>query len=172
MDKKFMVALGLLLATVSTNAMAEEGMGFIRGEVGSTKMKAVGESGSETSFGARGGYFFNANFGAEGFYTNYGDDDGAKVDGFGAGLIGKHNFGGVAHTGGYISGRAGVARTKLSVSGLGSVSETAGYVGIGGGYDFSRNLGIGLNYDYQQPKFGDVVRVKLETVTFSVEYRF
>jgi OmpA-OmpF porin, OOP family len=174
MKNKFLISLGLVLAAASAPAFAE-GAGFVRGEIGNTDMKVGNVKDDASSYGVRGGYFFTPNIGLEGFYSRYGKvEGGGKVDGYGAGLVGKYNFGGAAHTGAYISGRAGMVRTKFSarLGGFGfSDDDTTAYVGIGGGYDFNRNFGIGLNYERQEPKFNGV-RLKMETLMASAEYRF
>jgi OmpA-OmpF porin, OOP family len=175
---KTVLALVLASAALPTLA-AEGGAGFIRAEAGRTDLEVAGAKGDDTGYNLRGGYFFTPNFGVEGFYARYGSDsDGdvrVKADGFGAGVIGKTNFGEAAYSGFFVSGRAGVARSKLDVrvSGVGSASDTDTnfYAGIGVGYDFSRNFGLSLNYDYQKPKVFDT-RFKVETTTLGVEYRF
>lgn len=171
--------LAMVLAFAAAPAFAQDGTGFIRAEAGRTDLTVDGVEGDDTGVNVRGGYFFNPNFGLEGFYANYGEDaDGGariKADGYGVGVIGKANFGEAAYTGFFINARAGVARNKLDVrvEGLGSVNDTDTnyYVGVGAGYDFNRNFGLSLNYDYQKPKVFDT-RFKVETLTVGVEYRF
>ncbi|TXH68557.1 MAG: porin family protein [Lysobacteraceae bacterium] len=173
------LSLGLALAATSINAFAADNGGFVRAEIGNSKIDAGGADGDDTSFSLRGGYFFNANFGVEGFYTNLGEDssDGvsAEANAFGLGIVGKKNFSEEAHTGGFISGRLGVSRanTDIGVSGIGSVDDTSTqpYIGIGGGYDFSPNFGLSLNIDYMKADaFG--TDLKFTTTSLGLEYRF
>jgi OmpA-OmpF porin, OOP family len=181
--KRIVLATGLAIAAMP--AFANDSAGFVRVEGGRTDLQVAGEKGDDTGFNVRGGYFFNQHFGVEGFYAQYGKDS-AYIDefeatgrleasGYGVGVIGKTNFGEAAHTGFFVSGRAGVARNTLeaSLSGVGSVKErdTNLYAGVGLGYDFNRNFGLSLNYDYQKPKLFDT-RFKVETLTLGLEYRF
>lgn len=171
--------LAMVLAFTAAPAFANEGAAFIRAEAGRTDLTVDGVEGDDTGISVRGGYFFNQNFAVEGFYANYGEDsDGGariKADGYGVGVVGKANFGEAPYTGFFINGRAGVAKNTLDVrvAGLGSVDDTDTnyYIGVGGGYDFNRNVGISVNYDYQKPKVFDT-RFKVETLTVGVEYRF
>jgi OOP family OmpA-OmpF porin len=175
---------GLTLA--SAPAFADDhAAGFFRIEAGRTDIKVEGESENDTSYGVRGGYNFNRNFGIEGFYTRYGQESAyidfveatarVKAQGYGIGVFGKTNFGGEAYTGFFVSGRVGIARNELDVGvdGVGSVddTDTNPYFGVGVGYDFNRKFGVSLNYDYQEPKVFDT-RFKLETFTLGLEFRF
>ncbi len=177
MIRKMIVAALLLAATAP--AVAAEGKGFVRAEAGRSDFSAYGESSNDTAASIRGGYYFNQNFGIEGFYTRYGSDTvdivRVEADGFGVGVFGKTNFGADAYTGFYVSGRAGVAHSKLDINVRGFASDddtdTVPYVGVGLGYDFNHNFGLGLQYDWQEPKVFDT-RFKLETLTLSAEYRF
>lgn len=57
----------------------------------------------------------------------------------------------------------------------GSASGDGWYAGVGGGYDFSRDVSIGLNYDnyHAEAKFGsDKVGGNVSTFTVQLEYRF
>ncbi len=179
MKNSMIFASLLALSGLSTSAMAADTSSnwFVRGEIGNSKLSVHGVSGSDTSFGGRVGYYFNPNFAVEGFYTDFGSstDSGfsAKIDGFGAGLVGKMNFG-PDNTGWFISGRAGVLRSKAKVSFGGfhvSDSATKGYIGVGGGYDFTRNFGLSLNADYNGV---DVFSQggSLKTLTAAAEFRF
>ncbi len=170
----------LLLGGLSSSALAAEGNAwFVRGEAGESDIEVDGAEGEDNVFSARVGYFFAPNFAVEGFYTNYGEDaeDGvsAKLSGFGAGVVAKKNFGASDHTGFFISGRAGVARitTEGRVAGLGSAEDDSveGYAGIGAGYDFAQNLGLGLNYDVSNAEAFDI-DVEAKTLTLGLEYRF
>lgn len=167
------------LALAASPAVAADGKGFVRVEGGRTDIAAFGEGGNDTAASLRAGYYFNHHFGIEGFYTRYGADtveiERVEADGFGAGVFGKINFGADAYTGFYMSARAGMAhdRLELILRGIGSAedSDTVPYVGVGFGYDFNHNFGMGIRYDYQEPKVYDV-RFKLETLTLGAEYRF
>lgn len=181
-----MMAVGLVLAGLSAPVFAQ-GNGFIRAEVGRSDvdLSVDGASGSDedTTWGVRGGYWFNPNFAVEGFYsqvysTSY--DDGfdsynAKLHGVGVGLVAKKNFGG-HHHGFFIGGRAGIARGVATLDIDGDVEEAEAssakpYFGVNAGYDFSERFGLSLNYDRLQAD-GDGVDVKVNTVTLGAELRF
>ena len=187
--KKIAIAAAMLAATTCcAPALAYESGGFVRLEAGNTEFEVSSEGLSgdsdDNSLGFRAGYYFNPFFALEGFYTRYGDDDSGGVkttlDGFGAGAVGKYNFG-ANYDGFYVGGRAGIARIKTEVDasspggGGWDAGDTVPYLGVGIGYDFTYNLGVGLNYDYAKPKYepaGAEVDVKLQSVTLDVEYRF
>lgn len=178
MNKSVLLASALVLAGLSSSAVAAEGW-FVRGEAGNTTLELDGAEGDDDTFSARGGYFFTPNVALEGFYTNYGDDsgDGVSIEafGYGVGVIGKKNFGPDAHTGFFISGRVGAVHieTKFGLDGVGNAkdSSTEAYVGVGAGYDFTNNFGLSLNYDYAQTDMFDI-DAKLKTATLGIEYRF
>ena len=51
----------------------------MRAEAGNSNISISGNDDNDTAYGVRAGYFFNANFGVEGFYSNYGEDSGGGV---------------------------------------------------------------------------------------------
>jgi outer membrane protein W len=180
MKKTFVLASALVLAGLSSAAVAAGGTWYVRGEAGKSRISVDDLSGhdNDTSYGVRGGYWFTPNFATEAFYTKFGDEnsDGvsAKVDGFGVGVVGKKNFG-PDNTGFFVDGRAGALRAKTSVrvAGLGSDSDrsTKPYVGVGVGYDFSKAFGASLNYDYNKADaFGEGVTAR--TLSLGGEFRF
>ena len=179
MNKISALVLATALAAVSTSAFAADGAGgFVRAEAGRSHISLDGSSDNDDAYSVRGGYFFNANWAVEGFYSNLGQDSGngvrAKLDSYGVGVVGKKNFGGVQQ-GFFVGGRAGIAHTKgdVRVIGFGSTSDSTNriYVGANVGYDFTQNLALSLNVDHQRPNlFGESLRVT--TTTLALEYRF
>ncbi|GAB3101101.1 porin family protein [Lysobacter terrae] len=179
MKKTLILSCALALASLSANALAAEGAhGFVRAEVGNSNIEIDNTDGDDTAYAVRGGYFFNANVGVEGFYSNFGEDEdegvSGKITGYGVGVVAKKNFG-PDNTGVYIDGRAGVvrAKTEVSVTGLGSADDTSTkpYFGVGVGYDFSDAFGLSLNYGYvSADAFGEDVNV--QTLTVGGEFRF
>ena len=188
MKKHLVLASALVLAGLSTTAAAADGNWFVRGEVGRSHLSGDisdvgGDSDNDTSYSVRGGYWFNANFAVEAYYSSFYDkdftyaslnDSNIKLSAIGVGVVGKKNFGADGN-GFFIDGRAGVARGELKVSvadfGSGSSNSTKAYFGAGVGYDFSRNFGMSLNYDHHSGD-GDGVSIKANTLTLGAEYRF
>lgn len=196
-----LTALAAALAAPAAFAQSTDsvGQGFVRGELGKTKLKDTTTSDHvrDTSYNIRGGYMFNHNVGMEGFYGRYynknshnlGIDQNTKVDGYGAGVVGKVRFGDQAlDTGFYGSGRLGYmhsnykSKASSTVNGITtSYSVSSGsnqpYAGVGIGYDFNRNMGVGLNYDYfhgrvRVPTTGTKVGYNAQTLAADFEYRF
>ena len=176
MNKIFVLAGALVLAGVSTSAMAQGG--FVRFEAGSSRMSLEGDSEHDNAWSLRGGYAFNKNVAIEGFYSEGFDksQDGftAKLDGVGVGVVGKKNFG-ANDTGFFIDGRVGIVRNnlKFAISGVGEATDhsTKPYVGVGVGYDFSPQWGVSLNYDWNKVSAFDL-NGNVKTLTAGVEYRF
>lgn len=181
-----MLVAALAAAGVCAPAMANDVGVFVRAEAGNSDFDLDTGFGSaeadDSSASLRGGYYFTPNFAVEAFYTRYGEDDldglDSKFDGAGVGIVAKKNFG-ADSDGFYISGRAGVVqqRVELSAPGEGSVSDkdVAAYVGVGVGYDFIPEFGIGLNYDYVDATIdfdGSDIDVKTQSLTLGAEYRF
>lgn len=180
MKQALLFVAALAAASLSTSAFAGEGSGgFLSAEVGNTNLSIPGfGDDNDTAYGVRGGYFFNANWGVEGFYTQLGDESvggvNVDMDSYGVGLVGKKNMDG-PHSGFFIGGRVGVARTSvdISIDGLGSASDSSNrvYIGASAGYDFNKNLGLSLNVNHHRPQvFDETLRVT--TTTLALEYRF
>lgn len=176
MRKILFFAGALALASASTAAMAQGP--FVRVEGGHSQLHVDGDSDGDTAWSLRGGYAFNPNFALEGFYSQLYDAtaDGVagKVDGYGVGVVGKKNFG-PEDTGFFVDGRVGLARdkVKIGIAGLGSESDrsTRPYYGVGAGYDFNKNFGLSLNYDWNKVSAFDTDG-KVKTLTMGAEYRF
>jgi OmpA-OmpF porin, OOP family len=181
MKKTLIVASLLALAGASSVAAAADDNWFVRGELGSSNVSVDGFSGSdsETAGSVRGGYYFTPNFAIEGVYNDYGTrndgvGDSAKLEAWGLGLVGKKDFG-PGNTGFFIDGRVDVLRdhTRVDAAGGGSASDdsTKGSFGVGAGWDFNRNFGLSLNYDYTKI---DAFNLSghIGTVTGALEARF
>lgn len=182
MKKTLLFASLLALAGASSVAAAADNSWYVRGELGQSNISSnafVGSSNSDTSGSLRAGYYFNPHIAVEGFYANYGNrtdafGDKLSVDGWGVGVVAKQNFG-ADNTGFFIQGRAGISRLHGSLDTLGvnvwSSNKTKGYLGVGGGYDFNPNVGIGVNYDYT-PAGSNGFSGHISTWTGGVEVRF
>jgi len=175
MQKTLILSCALILAGLSTSAMAAEGQGFVRAEVGNSDVDfdiAGLGSGSDdgTSYSVRGGYYFNSNFAVEGAYSSLYDEAGDKLSSFGVGVVGKKNLG-VDNSGFFFSGRLGVERVKGELNGLGSDTSNNLYYGFGAGYDFSDSFGLGVNYDIRNADF-EGVDADAKTLSIAGEFRF
>jgi opacity protein-like surface antigen len=182
------VSLLALAGASSVAAAADDDSWFVRGNLGSSRLNTndFGSFGSGTAAGVSGGYYFTPNLGLEGRYMDYGKHDvpfvgggSARVDGFGIGVVGKWHFD-PNNIGFYVDARGGFLRTHTDVpdglqGGGGNVHLTddhsSGYIGVGAGWDFTRNFGIGANYEYAGARaFG--VHGQTSTVTVDAELRF
>ncbi|WP_240096347.1 porin family protein [Thermomonas flagellata] len=185
MKKSLMAAAALMLCGLSASATA--GDGFVRAEVGQSKVKAILEDvGSshdkDTAYSLRGGYWFNPNFAAEASYSHFYDrplfkDGQGRADGklsaIGLGMIAKEHAT-ETDLGFFVQLRAGIARSKFSIrSTQGNDSETSNrpYYGIGAGYDFSKTFGVSLNYDHNRASVG-ALRLRTNTLSLGLEARF
>jgi len=187
----------VLLAAASTAAMAaDDGAFFINGNLGQSRYRDSGFNDKTDTAGAvRLGYDWNAgafSFGAEGGYVDLGKASGlgyvsyagtyggtygisAKTSGWLLGGNFKYRFGNNM----YLSSRAGWFRSTFdtNVSGLGSQSYAGngGYVGLGLGYDFNRNFGIGASYDRYHGRatiYGEKVGENIDMFSAFAEFRF
>lgn len=184
MKKILILSAALALAGLSTSAMAAEGQGFIRGEIGRSDVDVEVPGGSasdhDTSAMFVGGYWFTPNFAVEGrvgslYNTDLGNDQEADLVVLGAGVVGKKNFG-ANNSGFFITGHAGIARMTAQVREdtfdvVDDESSTKAYVGVGVGYDFSERWGMGLSYDRYQGDFGNS-DVDVDNIAVTGEWRF
>ena len=177
MKKTLILSCALALAGLSNVAMAatsSDGTVFVRAELGHTAIDVdmIGDD-SDTTTVLRGGYYFTPNFAVEAFAGNVFDGNvfgyDAEFNGYGIGGIAKKNFG-ADNTGFFIDGRAGVMRAHAELGGA-KDDTTEPYIGVGAGYDFSKNFGLSVNYDVIQSEF-DGLDVDVETLTLGAEYRF
>jgi len=180
MKKTLILSCALALAGLSNVAMAADGgQGFVRAELGRSEVDVFGENDNDTAYSIRGGYFFNANIGVEGFYSSLYDQNVGTFDttltAFGAGVVGKKNFGADGN-GFFIGARAGVSRLTAQVREdefevLDDESSTKPFVGLNVGYDFNESWGLSLNYDVRRADF-DGADVDVDTLSLGGEWRF
>lgn len=180
MKQRFLLAAGLAVAMFTAPAFAADGSaGYYRIEAGNSNLEIDGSDGDEFGYSVRGGYFFNAYVGIEGFYTDLGrdSDEFASVEAhaFGVGAVVKKNFGSEAHKGFFVGGRAGISRIDLNVDidGFGIVDDgdNQPYYGIGAGYDFNEKMGVSVNVDRFKSDLFDT-DFQFTTTTAAFEYRF
>lgn len=187
------------LSGLAMPAYARDGAVFLRGEIGNGRTEfdfSNGRDHSDRVYAARMGYYFNPYFAVEAFYGELFDGRvyenplaglsvDSKIDTAGIGVVGKKRFG--EARGFFVQGRGGAARYK----GTGTVtvvsdtygsalthretyrtgdSNTGLYLGVGAGYDFSANVGVGVNYDLYRSGF-DVIG-NTRALTAALEIRF
>lgn len=192
------LAAAMFCVAIASPALARDGQFFLRGELGRADtdfdLGTTETQDNERIYAARAGYYFNRHFAVEGFYTKLNDDRVVELPGLftldteihaaGVGMAGKKRFG--EDRGFFIQARGGVARYKGSTTAASNPcmgplpcffvtrsedSQTGGYFGIGAGYDFNDNIGIGANYDAYRFEF-DGIDTDTRVLTAAVEIRF
>lgn len=167
MRKTVIVASLLALAGMSSVAAAADDNWFARGDVGQGRISVDTLGHDNATGGAVGvGYYFNPYFAVEGNYTNFGSYHSVNVDAWGIGLVAKTHFSEV-QTGFFVDGRLGVDRLQARFHNI-SGSTTKAYFGVGGGYDFTPNFGMSLNYMYNDGGSG----TKAQLLSGGLEVRF
>jgi opacity protein-like surface antigen len=190
----------LILMAIAAPAHALDGTFFLRGEIGSGDSdldfrSALDESGSDRAHAVRAGYYFNRYLAAEAFYgklydervaeTRFGEFSlDASLTAAGIGVVGKKRFG--EGRGFFVQGRGGFARYKGGTIVVSNPcarllpcrfvtrtkdAATKPYLGIGAGYDFNDNVGVGVNYDAYRADF-DGFEAETRTLTAALEIRF
>ena len=187
------VSLGLLLlaAPLASRAAVETGNGdlFVNASVGNSHSDIHGlTKQNDTGYGFNFGYRWNDTWGLEAGYVDLGKPEakGYPVDnstynlklhvtGWTLGVNGKFNF--AQHW--FVSARMGAffSNSKLTVEGYKSdisANDTNLYVGVGAGYNISRNLSIGVNFDRYEAKAKGILTNTNNPYLLSgtVEYRF
>lgn len=195
--KKSLTALALIVAGAATAPAFAQDSGatngwFVNGNVGQASVNKGPYDDSDTGYGINGGYRWavapSTLLGVEVGYNDLGNiklknafnsdpvvaHDKSHLHGWTAGVNGHFNF----TPNWYASARAGIyGWTGHGVNDNGtapvriSADNTDWYGGVGFGYDFSNNFGVGLNYDYYK---ADNKGLDLSTDMWSVsaEYRF
>lgn len=181
----------LLLATPFASHAMDTGNGdlFVNGSVGTSHSDISGlTKQNDTGYGVNFGYRWNDTWGLEAGYVDLGKPE-AKgypvnnatynlklhVTGWTLGVNGKFNF--AQHW--FVSARGGAffSNSKLTVDGYPnsfSASDTNLYVGVGGGYNISRNLSVGINFDRYEAKAKGILTNTNNPYLLSgtLEYRF
>jgi OmpA-OmpF porin, OOP family len=196
--KKTLLALGLIAAAAATPVLAQDysntgsnGQWFVSGNIGRTAINKGPYNGHDTGYAINGGYRWTLNpnvaLGAEVGYNDLGNiklknvfntnpviaDQKSSLHGWTVGATGHFNI----TPNWYASARAGLYGWKgHGVSNdshvlRSSLDKTSWYSGVGFGYDFNRNVSLGLNYDYYHAK-KDNVDLSTDMVSVSAEYRF
>jgi hypothetical protein len=172
--KKLILVAALAMAGYGSSALAADGSAYVRGEFGNSDVNVDidglgSDDDDDNAMVIGGGYYFTPNFAIDGFYGNLYDTSDATLHAFGLGVVGKARFG--DDKGFYVSGRLGMARLVGETDLLDSDSTTRPYFGVGAGYDFNENVGLGVNYTRYNADFDDI-EVDANTLTATVEFRF
>jgi len=196
--KKTLLALALTTAGLlavpavfAQSAPTDNGGWFINGNVGRTSINQGPYDGHDTGYALNGGYRWslapNFSLGAEVGYNDLGNIHAKNVFNsqpvIAPGKSQLHGWtaGANAHfdltPDWYLSGRAGL----YSWTGHGlsndinpvrkGLSNNSWYAGAGVGYNVTRNLSVGLNYDYFDAQKHNV-DLSTDMVSASAEYRF
>lgn len=176
MNKK-MLALSTTAAMAAMPAIcmaATPGNWFVSGQVGQSRLQGMtANNDTATGSAVMAGYRWDMNpqfqLGAEVGYANIGKFSDSttgidtistvdgKLDGYLAGVTGKLNFTPnwyMSFEGGYFDARqkinASLTILPMTTSSYSTSNHTKGsfYSGIGFGYDFGNNVGLGLDYNY------------------------
>ena len=183
--KAAVAVLGLAAAAFAFPAAAQMSMsaGYVGGSIGQSKFKADCAGAdcdtNDTSFRIFGGYQFTPNIAAELGYTDLGKLK-VKVPPFGTGDIGVTAWDlsavGLWPIGQFsILGRLGLARVDAKPGGIFSGnSETKNGVtwGLGGQYDFNRNLGIRVEFQRFKADAGGGDTADVDNLSLGVLWRF
>ncbi|MGC1549519.1 MAG: porin family protein [Rhodanobacter sp.] len=196
--KKSLLALALATAGLLTvpavfaqNAPADNGGWFVNGNVGRTAIDQGPYDGHDTGYAINGGYRWsmtpNFALGAEVGYNDLGNIHAknifnsqpilspgkSQLHGWTAGANGRYSF----DSNWYVSGRAGLySWTGHGLSNNSNpiregLDDTSWYAGAGVGYNISKNLSVGLNYDYFDAQKHNV-DLSTDMVSVSAEFRF
>lgn len=202
MRKLATIAIALALGTASSVALADDGNVFVNANAGASSYNVSnpfsgveGNSFSKTGkAGAlRVGYRWNSvvDYGVEAGYGFLGNvtsrvaSDNAIVrtqaQTRGWLLGGNLNYNINEHW--YVDARAGWFRARTLVEGRtmtayynefdrGVVTRTGEYFGVGGGYNFNKNLSLGLAYDTYRAPLSDSYSHRIGMYSLQAEYRF
>lgn len=196
--KKTLLALaftttGLLGATsaFAQSAPTDNGGWFVNGNVGRTSINQGPYNGHDTGYAINGGYRWALApafaLGAELGYNDLGNiharnifnsqpivsTDKSQLHGWTAGVNGRFDV----SSNWYVSARTGLYDWRGH--GLSNdanpirrgLDNTSWYAGAGVGYDITRHISVGLNYDYYNAKKQNV-NLSTDMVSASAEYRF
>lgn len=164
MQKPFVITcIGAILATASFSNYAQSNNNglYVNGGVGSTHSDVRDlTKRDDTGYALNVGYRWSGTWGVEAGYVDLGQAEAngyrsgrssydlkLKTAGWTLGVNGKFNF---AHSW-YVSARGGLffSNTELDVRRHGNTkaSDTNAYVGLGIGYDITKRISVGVNFD-------------------------
>ncbi len=177
---KFIAAAALaLIAGTASAAPGTDSNFYIGADIGSSKFKVDGESGSKTGFGATLGYTLNPNVAFELSARRLGtwnkDGASAKANALQASVLGiapiTNEFS--------LYGRLGLTRNSVKATEggySGSVHKTKALFGLGASYQLAKNVSLRGEYmNLGSNKLGsgaDTVTVKMHQFNVGVNYAF
>jgi opacity protein-like surface antigen len=202
------VSAALLAPVTAAFAAQNDGGFFVRGNIGQSDYRVSGSefsSNTDTGWDVGAGYRWATSSGMWGIDAGYVDLGQAnpnknllRNEGYDATVGGKAATHGWTIGGNYmykfndnwnIQARTGLAftTTRLTINvdtpyesyqARANNSDTSWYVGVGVGYDFSRNFGVSLNYDFYglsynfNNKFGRSTGDSSSLLSLGAEFRF
>ncbi|MFC5741471.1 outer membrane protein [Dyella tabacisoli] len=192
--KKTLIAAALAVASVSSFAAAASENNqldnfFVAGNLGKSDFRTSFDHKNSVFQNVRFGWRWNGIVGAEVGYAYLGrpkSSDGittlsAKTQAATIGVNAKYDF----YQNWYVTGHGGYLRSHIDaklVSGGSSISEKSWnngwYAGVGVGYNLTKDVSLGINYDNYHVKYGrgganlPQDNVNVATYSASVEYRF
>ncbi len=192
------LVIGAILSLVPLATFANDGRFTAELLVGNTNQEVEGNDGDDTSFGLRGVYNVNANFGVEASFQNYGEADYSYIDDFGDTINEKVSSDSLSvgikgvlplENGFSLNARLGIAFwnvdadiTDSSVPGItfsGGDSGNDIYYGIGGQYSINEKFIVGLEYtvaEFGVSPDGDLQGIstdlKIGTLALSIGVKF
>jgi OOP family OmpA-OmpF porin len=181
-----LLAAGALVGSPAfAQAYAGASIGQSRVDLDCTGADSCDKTG--TAFKLFGGYMFTPNLGVEGAYYNQGKATVSGTDAVLGNVTGEFKGDGFGLYGVAVApfdqfsvfGKLGVVSSKIKVtatsSNLGTASDSESKTkiawGIGGGYDFSRNLGARLEFERVRVEFMDE-KTDVDLITVGLVYRF
>ena len=164
-----------VLAFAAATASAADNSWYVGGDIGSTKIKALGESVNKTGFGAVVGYQLNTNVAFELAARRLGSADDVSANAVQVSALGilplSNEFS--------LFARLGVSRNSLDLD-EGKVSysihKTKAFFGLGGSYQIDKALSLRAEYaNLGKNKIGsgvDSVEIKIHQINVGLNYAF
>jgi OmpA-OmpF porin, OOP family len=189
MNKLALAAISAAVSLVTTAALAADASYadnfFVNANAGNSHLSSAPLSNKNApAYGINFGYRWADTFGVEAGYSLLGTaKNKLPTDAFEArlrtnaitlGVNGKYHF----SDGIYLSARGGIARLNYNLSNSEGLQYQLGrngyYAGLGMGYDFTPNFGMGVQYDNYRATSGKIFdgHANLGVLSANAEYRF
>lgn len=140
---------------------------FVEGRAGRSDLQDVPGADDDTAFTFGAGYWFNNFVAVEGGFAKLYDRDTVELDGYYAGVKGRYLFDRGDATGFFLGGRGGAYFWDGKAGDIFEDDGTDWYAGAFGGYQFTPNWNVSVNYDRFRADDLDT-----DLVSAGVEYKF